>query len=285
MMFTAENIRQKLPCRYKKIIRRLPVLIIIAVLILTFSSCYKRVEGCLDSVSSNYNPLADDACSGCCKNPNLTISIKHQINDTFYSPLDTVYNMKNQMYKILDFSYYISDVKVRFQSGDYLTGIKNVEYTTSAGNFSIEDNFIKIRPDVFVYTVNEIRNYGIFDSLFFVAGLDEGIRSASSINVANSHVLSDSLFLKDENKQKIWWYVTIAKGKDFSDTLQLSFDLNEKEVDMVFAKNLDTKPGNNVPFTIKINYDAWFEETDFEANLSEIKNSVLKNLKKGFIVE
>ena len=123
-MFNTGCITKKLPCRYKNMIRRLPVFIIIAVLILTFSSCYKRVEGCLDSVSSNYNPLADDACSGCCKNPNLTISIKHQINDTFYSPTDTIFNLKNQMYKILDFSYYISDVRVRFLNGDFLTGIK-----------------------------------------------------------------------------------------------------------------------------------------------------------------
>ncbi|MFZ1703208.1 MAG: hypothetical protein WAT79_02615 [Saprospiraceae bacterium] len=254
-------------------------------LLLFFSSCYKRVEGCLDTFSANFNPNADDPCAACCTNPELKITIKHRLNEAFYSPNDTITNDLNQAYKLLDFGYYLSDIFPVFTTNEILTGINKFEYQYQQQNMEVPDHVTFIRPDVFDYSVNEIRQYGHFHSIQLLVGFENSLSNATSIQVPDTHILSDSLFLRDSIGNKTWGFVKIVKGTEFKDTLTLDFYLNDDSVFLILPKDITNTKGTNLTYTLLADYTNWFNNVDMNHTVSEIKRGVLANLKLAFAVE
>lgn len=254
-------------------------------LMLAGSSCYKRVEGCIDPLSSNFNPNADDSCDDCCKNPFLKMTLKHQLADTFYSPSDSMQNDLGQWYKLLDFSYYLSGFTLSGQDGQALTGERFSEFVFQNQKKLIKDNFLLIRPTTFDYSINEIRQYGTFDSLIFIFGLEDSIRRADVIHVEKTHVLSDSIFIRDGNGQKSWCNLTIAKGVNFSDTLRLSFALTKPETVISLAAPFSNTIGKDLVMTVIADYAAWFGTTDLNLPEEQLKETLRGNLKALFRVK
>lgn len=260
------------------------------ILLLTFSlfllpSCYKRVEGCLDPLSSNFNPVADDACDDCCQNPKVSLSLRHRLQDTFYKSSDTVYNDLGQAYKLLDFSYYLSFFRLKSPGGVEWSGENPVRYKFQNEWREEKVNAILVKPNTFDYLVNESRQYGDYDSLIFFAGLPESIRLADSIDVADSHVLSDSLFLRNTSDEKIWASITIAKGDTFSDTLRLTFTLSDQGSPVRLPAVISSAIGKNLTVNLFAEYARWFQDVDISAATIDVKKGVLKNLIQPFFVE
>ena len=259
--------------------------ILILIVTVTISSCYKRVEGCLDPLSSNFNPNADDACGSCCTNPLLKMTLKHQLADTFYNPADSVQNDLGQWYKLLSFNYYLADFMVSDQGGREISGERTIDYIFQNSKKSTKDNFVLVRPTTFDYTINEIRQYGQFDSLVFTVGLPDSIRRADNLDVLDTHVLSDSLFVRDENNTKSWCTFTIAKGDNFSDTLQLSFALSDPEIPVRLAVPVSNTIGKDLALTIIADYAAWFKTADVNLPPEQLKAAIRGNLRAAFRVE
>lgn len=259
--------------------------ILLLIVTMTISSCYKRVEGCLDPVSSNFNPNADDACESCCTNPLLKMTLKHELADTFYNPADSVQNDMAQWYKLLDFNYYLADFMVSDQAGREISGERTINYTFQNSKKSTKDNFVRVSPTTFDYSINEIRQYGRFDSLVFTLGLDDSIRQADNLNVELTHVLSDSLFIRDENNTKSWCTMTIVKGENFADTLQLSFTLSDPEIPVQLAVPVSNTIGKDLSFTIIADYAAWFKTVDLNLPPEQVKAAIRGNLLAAFRVE
>lgn len=255
------------------------------ILVLAASSCYKRAEGCIDPLSSNFNPNADDACDDCCQNPFLKMTLKHQLADTFYSLSDSVQNDLGQWYKLLDFSYYLSGFTLSGQDGQTMTGERVVEFTVQNKKILKKDNFLLIRPTTFDYSINEIRQYGMFDSLVFIFGLEDSVRLADVIQAPKTHVLSDSSFIRDQNGQKSWCNLTIAKGMNFSDTLRLSFPLTNPETTISLAAPFSNTMGQDLVMTVIADYAAWFRPTDLNLPEEQLKEALRGNLKALFRVE
>lgn len=261
------------------------IVIFCCLLAFSLSSCYKRVEGCLDNYASNFNPNTDDACDGCCLNPFLRITIKHQLDGRFYNPADTVTNELGQQYKLLGFSYYLAGFVPYSADGSSVTGIRETEYFSGSASGKISDDFILVRPQTFDYQVNEIRSFGSFDSLVFVFGLPSVIRNASSVLVKRDHVLSDSLFLKNQVKEKLWCNLMLAKGDTFGDTIRIEYPLGEMETKIGFPVKAKNNIGRDLSYSLIADYSEWFKNVDIHLPSEEIKMKVKENLTKTFFVE
>lgn len=259
--------------------------LISVLLTILWISCYKRVEGCLDPYSSNFNPLADDECAECCTNPKLNINLRHRFQDTFYNAADTGYTDAGQLYKLLDFSYYLSYFRVSSATGNVLKTENTIPLYYNQQWANEEVNAIIVRPGSFDYSINEIRTFGTFDSIRFCIGLPIQIRNADSIDVASTHILSDSLFLKNEAGEKMWARLLIAKGDMFSDTLSIEFSLSDPEVKVGLSQMNENVIGGDLNLKILADYALWFRNVDFTASQEQVKSTILSNLKDAFFVE
>lgn len=248
-------------------------------------SCYKRAEGCLDPLSSNFNPNADDACDDCCQNPTVALSLRHRLQDTFYKASDTVFNDLGQAYKLVDFSYYLTFFRLKSTVGNEWSGENVLRYKYQNEWKEEKVNAILVKPNTFDYPVNESRQYGDYDSLIFFAGLPESIRLADSIDVAESHVLSDSLFLRNTANEKIWASITIARGDTFSDTLNLTFTLSEAGEAVRLPAAISSSIGKNLTVNLLAEYSRWFRDVDIFGATIDVKKGVLENLIQPFFVE
>ncbi|MBK8622810.1 MAG: hypothetical protein IPN79_13895 [Saprospiraceae bacterium] len=257
----------------------------LAILGLVQTSCYERKEGCLDPVSSNFDPTADDYCADCCTNPMLQLSIKHQVNGKFYSAADTLYNQSGQSYKILDFAYYLSNIKVSDQQGIPVEGINRVSFESNGVESDREDLFLLVRPTNFDFNVNEIRQSGTFSTLSLTVGLDEEARNTDIWNVVDNHILSDSLFLKNEEGEKLWGRIQVAKGVNFSDTATYAFTMDDVDDFLLFSSEIKVSKGFNIKYTLVAEYTEWFRFVDLNLPDKLIKSALHANLKSAFRVE
>lgn len=270
---------------YRKSSSFLIFLCSVAIIILVQTSCYERKEGCLDPVSFNFDPTADDLCDDCCTNPMLQLSIKHQVNGKFYSASDTLINQSGQSYKILNFAYYLSNIKVTDQAGVPVEGINKVSYTQNGVESEREDLFVLVRPNVFDFNVNEIRQSGTFSTFSITIGLDEEARKTDVWNVKSDHILSDTLFLKNDADVKIWSSIQIAKGANFTDTVTYVFTMDDADDFLLLSSEKKVSKGQNIKYTLVAEYTEWFRLVDLNLPDKLIKSMLQANLKSAFRVE
>lgn len=263
------------------------ILIYIAtgICLLSTISCYTRVEGCLDVFAQNFTPSADDACDECCTNPNLTIEIKHLIDSTLINSNDTIINSFSQAYKILNLEYYLSDFIIENSEDKTLKTENTIDIISNGVTKTILDNVVLVNTSRFNFVVSQIRDFGQFTSLKFLFGLPSELVNAEKIVVSTSHILSDSLRLKNEVMENVFFKMTIVKGIDFKDTLNLSINANKNAIPIQFVNNLQNKIGQNLLIKLSANYKNWLHSTNLNDNKNTIENSILQNSSQVFYVE
>jgi len=253
--------------------------------LLSTISCYTRVEGCLDVFAQNFAPSADDPCEECCTNPNLSIEIKHLIDSTLINPNDTIINSFSQAYKILSLEYYLSGFIIENNLGKTLKTENTIDIISNGITKTISDNVALVNTSRFNFVVSQIRDFGQFTSFRFLFGLPSDVVNAEKLLVGTSHILSDSLRLKNELKENVFFKMTIVKGVDFKDTLNLSIKTNENPIPFQFTNNLQNKIGQNLLIKLSANYKYWLHTSNLDDTKITIENTILQNSFQVFYVE
>ncbi|WP_116107417.1 MbnP family protein [Lewinella sp. IMCC34191] len=85
----------------------------LAIGLLTFSSCYEEVVGCLDPDANNYALGADEACPDCCTYPALSVRISTVWGDAPIEVGGTYADVKKDSFQLVDFRYYLGDLRLQ----------------------------------------------------------------------------------------------------------------------------------------------------------------------------
>lgn len=235
-------------------------------------SCYEEQEGCLDVLASNYDVKADNPCKDCCRYPSLILAIAHLYKGESFTAEDTLTNDLDQQFKLLDFSYIVSDIAVETPDGDVhvLDSIRLEDETY------IYDDIVLVTPDLFTQDAGNIRYEGEITGVRLSYGLP---KINDTKVVSSNHLLNqttDSLYQEDAY---VIHRLLVAAGNEFSDTLLLEVKntagfhpFNITPDAPIFALR-----GRSLQLTLESEYFQWFRDVNFEASKSEIESKIFDN--------
>lgn len=238
----------------------------IVVLLLSLSSCYENVEGCLDPDSTNYNLAADIDCDDCCSFPTLSLAIAYSFGEDAYNRVDTVSNDLGQEFVIEDLQTYFSEVSVSDGSQSFNID-ETFTYEDSNGNSQeITDDIILATPRGFRNVLGTFRQANEYTSMMFTLGVPTEIDLAQSISVAADHPLAiagDSLFITDQNQYVKSWILLRqidVHNEDETDTLQIDLPNHRYLFDDIL---ISQERGSSIDLNIKIDYEIIIAGIDY----------------------
>ncbi len=250
------------------------------VIMLSLSSCYENVEGCLDPDSTNYNVAADVDCEDCCTYPALSLLVAYVLEETTYNRIDTVTNDIGIEFVIEDAQFYFSEVVLSDGTDDYRID-KTFEYSDVNGTERIAiDDISLVSPSVFRYLLGTFTQSNDYTSLMISLGVPEIIDKAQSITVPSDHPLvqaGDSLFIVDQNQYVNSWILLRQVGvHDVADTLQIT----GTDFTYVFDNILISQArGSSLDVNIKIDYEQLILGIDYNTlSKSEVIATIGSNL-------
>ena len=264
------------------------------VLVSLLSSCYEKVEGCLDTNATNFDASADESCEDCCTFPNFTINFSHQINDTFLF-YNTPYTFNGS--EIIVFNsirFYGSNFQM-IQGGEAFGVIDSIELIISENGDStnqfFEDNFTILDRSTRPTTVDfgEAEGQGTFDSLRFTIGLDPLINTVMPDEVSESnHPLgpqTDSMWTAENGY--IMGSFNMVVDTMANDTFTHQIFSPILPIDVALPINYTSSLGKDIELFLILNYNLLFEGIDFEAitaNPDLLTSKIVENLPNSFFI-
>lgn len=250
------------------------------VIILSLSSCYENVEGCLDPDSTNYNVVADLDCEDCCKYPALSLLAAYVLGETSYNRIDTVTNDIGIEFVIEDTQVYFSEVVLSDDLDQYRID-ETFEYSDIDGTDRIAiDDIVLVTPSGFRYALGTFTQSSDYTSLMIGLGVPEVIDKAQSITVTSDHPLvqaGDSLYIVNQNQYVNSWILLRQVGvHDVADTLQIT----GTDYTYVFDNILISQArGSSLDINIKIDYAQLITGVDYNTmSKSEVIATIGSNL-------
>jgi hypothetical protein len=257
-----------------------------------FISCYTRKEACLDTLASNYDVTADDACLNCCTYPKLILNVDgfrkiEQINDV-------VTNTKGQKYNIQDIRFYVSEFSL-FQRNEQ---IKINEVIGTANNAYVNRNDMKILRSVDAsLDMGTVKAFGKFDSLVFYMGLTKSVLENTFVNLPTSHVLSTASKLSDAQGETAimtmrYKYKSPTQKDSIHNIIILHKDVDNSKwkyvvkdsINLKFKDKISSK-GENIEAKINADYTKILQNVDLESPKDTILKKVALNIRSVFDVK
>ncbi len=257
----------------------------ILILGLFFSSCYTRIEGCLDPESTNYSIEGDDPCIDCCILPTVKISVFHQNGDTTFFLEDTLVNNLGQQYSIVKFAYLLSDFNIKSVNDQSYQVVDFVSLNVGAVEALVKDDVIRVRRDGFSFDLGTIIFNDPGQSVSFKMGLPEVMNDNRFTVQVEGHPLTtdpDSLF-NAESGDYVFQRIKVASGIDFRDTMVYDVTGLENVQEVVVVVDIPTTRGKNKTIIIEARYNIWFEDVDFATmNIAQIESQIVLKSRQMF---
>jgi hypothetical protein len=256
----------------------------ILLIFITLLACYDRKEFCLDSLASNYDVTADDACADCCTYPLLKLSIKHMTGDSTFRVADTLTNDLGQTYAIEDVRYYLSNFTL-FQKDSAYTIRETI--MTENNVVSIPNHMKILRGIDANLDIGSIRAYGTFDSLTFDFGLSTVMTDNTFVNLATNHVLTKNNKLKNPEEQTAYFTMRFKRITPVRDTVSQFIYITKRPALQSFTRDttINTTKGNPIIFPIKADYAVLFKNINMALTVDSLSNLIFENLNKMIIVK
>lgn len=257
--------------------------ILLLFLIWFLSACYVRKEGCLDTLASNYELTADDACLDCCTYPNLTLNFKHMAGDSIFSPDSTYTNDLNETFKLLDVRFYLSSFTLT-QKDPSLTKYQVLKTIVTNEDIVIPDDIKIIRSIDRSMIIGNIKSFGTYDTISFDFGLNPFIQNATFDSLPSSHVLSPNIKLKDDTGKLA--HVSIRYLTSESDSIKsLNIALTQTHNSFVVGYLNKNIKGQAIIYPITLDYLALFKNVDLKLSQAEIEVKVAQNIRNFIFVK
>ena len=257
----------------------------LVVIMLSLSSCYENVEGCLDPNSTNYNVAADVDCEECCTYPTLSLLVAYVLGDASYNRMDTVTNDIGIEFVIEDTQVYFSEVVLSDGTDDFRID-ETFEYSDINGDDQVAiDDIVLATPTGFRYSLGTFTKSNDFTSLMINLGVPEVIDEAKSITVTSDHPLvqaGDSLYIVNQNQYVNSWILLRQIGvHEVTDTLQIT----GTDFTYVFDNILISQArGSSLDVNIKIDYEQLILGIDYNTmSKSEVIATIGSNLTEAVL--
>ena len=254
-----------------------------------FSSCYEHTEGCRDINALNFDVSADKDCEdNCCKYPDVFINFS-LVNDSVTIDTNTILvNDFNDTFRIKYFRMYLSGFKLINHQNDTLELVNKIPVGINENGKteykSINFPVVKLQAKSRSYKTGKLQKLDEYKEISFDFGLNPTINHgimdkvdlSNPLNTTNNDMYQDSIsgyhFLKLE----------IEMRDKFIRSVYITGDEYLKKINL--SSNLELKERENHYINLEIDVSKWLFPIDFYKNSDEIRNSLLNNLKKSFIL-
>jgi hypothetical protein len=244
----------------------------LAIGILTSSGgCNTRIAGCLDPAAFNFDLDAERDCSGCCVYPVLSVSLSQKWDDRNYSTSDTLLDVHQQPYQIVDLKYFLS-------SWTWLDA-EDRRYSVDSSVIDCDDTQLQFTNDIalvdtrqFVYTLGTIRNAPAIDSFRLHLGLTEDFSCIMEEDPGVPENLTMNSPLWDSKAGELSAIRLVVRRDLVQEVLDTLFISTLLQTDVYFPFNF--MQGANAQPGLSVNYARWFSGVD-KNDLNSYQTSIL----------
>ncbi len=209
------------------------------------------------------------------------------MRDSFlYRSADTFINKFDQLYKLEDIQYYISGFRIVNSQGIMVIPEDKISYNNIKGQEVLyPDDHKIIRTNAIEYPLYGIRASGEFNAVRFRIGWDSLLSNALTLNVAQSHPLSEKVRLKDNEGKSLGLSLKLIHGVQFRDTTNIFIQATQAFEPIFFEIPISIQKGISPIFTVTASYEKWFFDTDLTNSEEVVKSQFLGNISKAFSVK
>ncbi len=241
--------------------------------ILASAGCNTRIEGCLQANAENFDLNAERACDGCCMYPSMGLSLTQRWGERNFTNGDTLYDVNDKPYKIIDLKYFLSSWVWHDTEGNYIT-VDSVEASCDEDILRFTTDNLIMDSRQFVYTLGTIRESPLIDSLQLALGLYQDFSCLDTSDTDTPVALTN---------QSPLWNTTTGKLETIRLILQLSLDQETSDTIFITTNdivrlgyNLQLKPGTDARFDLTVDYVQWFIDADVN-DLNSFSQSIKNN--------
>ena len=248
-------------------------LLAIFTLIISLTSCYEPVEGCLDPESENYSLSADENC--CCDYPDRGLKVEYK-----WDSLTFRFNRKYE--NAMGDSFQVT--QLRYQAGDFrwMVGGETWEVEDSLRGFEVlsdqlvyvKDDWVTLGPGIGDVEAGALRKNGVVDSMSVKMGYNypDGLR----LEVPNGHPLDSGSNIVFDKVNKEWnaLVVTVIHGIDYSDTTKF-FATPDEPLPIFLSESFEMPLGKDHDLQMTVQMKDWFGEIDWNVDEEEVKRQIV----------
>lgn len=257
---------------------------VMLLVVFLFAGCYNEKEGCLDPVALNFDVSADKDC--CCTYPKLKLKVNYTVNDTTsFSKLSYFEDVGGQVYKIESFAFFLSHVEMKGGAGEWIDGEDSSEQWVfdmqgMPQKVAVSSNVVLIEDTKLTYDFGKFADYGSYDSVRFVIGMDDLQKTVIPDSLPEGHALGfgvDSMWVSPKvYLQQKWIVVTDTSVMNYKvDTFLVSGE--NVAFDLVYTPSVLLPKGEDYELKIKVNIVKWLKGIDWQGDLDEISSKLGSN--------
>jgi len=167
---------------------------LLAILVLT--SCYERIEGCLDPLATNFAIVADDPCDECCVYPAFKLQVSHFIGEDSFTKDSVMINDFGQNVQVRNAVLFVSDFVLHTDDDLTLEVNEMSNYASLDGEESeLKEDHIVLEESTRFSTIGSVTDPAIIDSISAYAGINHSLISIESESELFSY---DTLYSGDK---------------------------------------------------------------------------------------
>ena len=254
-------------------------LLICIVLVIAFSACNTRIEGCLDVNAENFDLNGERDCDGCCTYPSMQLSLTQKWNDDNFANADTLFDSQSQPYRITDLKYFLTTWSWRDGEGNQFT-VDTVVGDCNGTPFKFTPDILVIDTRQFLYTLGTMRLAPHLASVNATLGLTVDYSCLDEADENTPPSVTDQSPLWNSQSGKLET-IRLILQRDITmeayDTLYIDYSLgNTIGYDLELEKGIDT------PLELSVNYAQWFKDINV-SDLSSFETSLRNNIPGSII--
>jgi hypothetical protein len=259
-------------------------------IILGFSACTKKVDGCMHPRAENFNPEADQDKNDVCQYYQLELQMQHFPNTLGSGG----FKFGNWLYDANNEAFYLSTMKilagelhlVKTSTGEEVKSPASAPfYNNNSTPIYVEDNFFISTLESSVVNIADWTELGDFDRIRFHLGIPEAIRQTSPALVTEqNHPLSTSgsAYMFDSTSMSYLTAQIVVVQPNSENTLTFNFF---DYIPMEFPYPVTVLDGASIPIRLRLDYIALFDGISFTNDSPAIiKTKITQNFSTAFSI-
>ena len=247
-------------------------------LLLSFSSCYERVEGCTDFNAVNFNAMADDPC--CCMYPEFRFQFQHRFGpDSVRFFADSVYQMGNGItLNILFLELVAGEFFLQTDDGMRVEVVDEIDFPNSDDvSCPCKDDLFILNPTSFNAVPGQIAQPGTYSGFGFSTGVPEDWMALEPGDFPDGHPLSQENRYDVDEMRFIGLRADITFPNQLQDTLEVRIlNLNEP---LFFDEIIEMETGQPFSIVLRVNYKTLLQGLEpGNINQTELSRILTENL-------
>jgi len=252
-------------------------------LFLAGEGCYEPKTACLDLLAANYDVSSDEACGDCCVYPSFTIGLSHQWENGNFILKDTFVNNLGDSFVVISQKFFLGNIEIGNTGGAVVPFISKNTYKWPDGrSLELIRDFKLVSGTLTEISINTFREGGGISYLKFAAGPNPLFNGVDTLSLTTDSDLTTTAGMRTKANNYLCFKATIIAGAGLKDTLDIGFE-GQWDFQKSFNPALPITWGKVLKTQLKIKYDQWFKDVDFDGiNALNISNTMKVNTPLAF---